>query len=41
VNVDFRQMGVGGDNSWGHPVHEEYRIPPKGKYTFGFTLKPL
>jgi len=26
-NVDARQMGVGGDTSWGRPVHPEYTIP--------------
>jgi beta-galactosidase len=41
VNVDGRQMGVGGDNSWGLPVHEEYRLPPKSKYVFAFSLSPL
>jgi beta-galactosidase len=40
VNVDGWQMGVGGDNSWGLPVHEEYRIPPKGKYRFALNLEP-
>lgn len=37
-NIDYRQMGLGGDNSWGRPVHEEYTIPAK-KYSWGFTLK--
>jgi beta-galactosidase len=32
-------MGVGGDNSWGAPVHREYRIPGKGRYQWGFTIK--
>ena len=39
VNVDGFQMGVGGDNSWGYPVHKEYRILQKGNYTFRFELK--
>jgi beta-galactosidase len=41
VNVDGRQMGVGGDNSWGLPVHEEYRLSPKARYDFALTLSPL
>jgi beta-galactosidase len=41
VNVDGWQMGVGGDNSWGLPVHEEYRLSPKKKYTFALSLWPL
>ena len=41
VNVDGLQMGVGGDNSWGLPVHKEYRIPPANKQSFGFNLRRL
>ena len=38
VNIDHLQMGVGGDNSWGLPVHPEYTIPPKGTYDWAFTM---
>ena len=38
VNIDHLQMGVGGDNSWGLPVHPEYTIPPKGTYAWTFTV---
>jgi beta-galactosidase len=38
-NIDHLQMGVGGDNSWGRPVHKEYTIPP-GEYHYSFTLVP-
>jgi beta-galactosidase len=41
VNVDDLQRGVGGDNSWGLPVHKEYRIPPASKQSFDFTLHRL
>ncbi len=27
-NIDLKQMGVGGDNSWGAPVHDAYKIKP-------------
>ena len=27
VRIAAKQMGVGGDDSWGAPVHEEYCIP--------------
>jgi len=40
VNIDHKQMGVGGDTSWGRLVHEEYRIPAKS-YQYGFTLVPF
>lgn len=39
-NIDFRQMGLGGDTSWGRRVHEEYTIPAV-KYRFIIILKPL
>jgi beta-galactosidase len=38
VNVDCRQMGVGGDNSWGLPVLEQYQLKP-GKYVYSFFLQ--
>jgi beta-galactosidase len=39
-NIDDRQMGVGGDNSWGAPVHDEYTIASK-PYTYSFTIQPF
>jgi beta-galactosidase len=39
VNIDYGQMGVGGDNSWGLPVLDEFLIKP-GKYSYGFVLQP-
>lgn len=39
LNVDFGQKGVGGDNSWGRPVHEEYRILLRA-YNYNYTIKP-
>jgi len=40
VNIDHKQMGVGGDTSWGRLVHAEYTIPAKS-YQYGFTLIPV
>jgi len=40
LNLDMAQMGVGGDTSWGRPVHEQYRIPAKN-YRYGFRLVPM
>jgi beta-galactosidase len=40
INVDYRQMGVGGDNSWGARTHPEYLLKDK-KYTFTFIIKPI
>ena len=39
-NIDYKQMGVGGDNSWGRLVHEEYTLPP-GPYQYSFLLVPI
>lgn len=41
VNVDGWLMGVGGDTSWGEPVHAEYRITVPGTYRFGFELSGM
>lgn len=40
-NIDLLQMGVGGDNSWGAPVHEEYQIPGDKVWTYSFWLLPV
>jgi len=40
VNIDHKQMGVGGDTSWGRLVHAQYTIPAKS-YQYGFTLIPV
>ena len=40
VNIDYKQMGVGGDNSWGALTHEQYRLTDK-EYKFSFRMKAL
>ena len=42
VNLDHKQMGVGGFNSWSMKAAPavQYRIPA-GNYRYGFRLKPL
>ncbi len=39
-HIDLKQMGVGGDNSWGARPRNEYMIFP-GIYKFDFTLLPV
>jgi beta-galactosidase len=39
VNLDYKQMGVGGDNSWGARTHPEYTLPA-GPYSYSFCLRP-
>lgn len=38
-NIDWKQMGVGGDTSWGAYPHQPYLIPAQ-KTTFSFRLCP-
>lgn len=40
ICIDYRQRGVGGDNSWGAKPHMQYRLFP-GKYTLEFTILPI
>ncbi len=42
LNIDHRQMGVGGDDSWSPRARpmEKYRVPA-GKYDWAFTIKPI
>ncbi|WP_052572968.1 glycoside hydrolase family 2 TIM barrel-domain containing protein [Haloferula sp. BvORR071] len=37
-NIDHRQMGLGGTNSWGELPLEKYRIEPRGVYRWSFLL---
>ena len=39
LHIDKKQMGVGGDDSWGSWPHKPYRIPAR-EYTFRFTIRP-
>jgi beta-galactosidase len=40
LNLDYRQMGVGGDNSWGARTHPEFTLPGNEKYSYSFVLRP-
>ncbi len=39
VNLDYKQMGVGGDDSWGARPHQEYTLPAEA-YSYSFRLRP-
>ena len=41
--IDYRMMGVGGDNAWGATAHEEYLLRPHrdGTYHYGFAIIPF
>jgi beta-galactosidase len=42
LKLDYKQMGVGGDTSWGDRAkpHDEYTLPVK-EYTYSFRLRPF
>lgn len=40
VRIAAKQMGVGGDDSWGAPVHDEYKINPREPLTLAFVISP-
>lgn len=40
LNIDNRQMGVGGDNTWGAQTHPEYTITPVAR-EYSFWMIPV
>ncbi len=40
VNIDYKQQGVGGDDSWGAWTHDQYRLREKA-YNYSFRICPL
>jgi beta-galactosidase len=40
VNIDYKQMGVAGDNSWGAMAMEKYQIKPED-ISFEYVIKPV
>ena len=40
INIDYKQMGVGGDDSWGAWTHDQYRLKDKA-YNYSFRICPL
>ncbi|WP_020119095.1 glycoside hydrolase family 2 TIM barrel-domain containing protein [Streptomyces canus] len=41
LRVNHRQMGVGGDNSWGAHTHDEYKLSADRDYAYTYRLRPL
>ncbi|MEL7308933.1 MAG: hypothetical protein AAGK05_14450, partial [Pseudomonadota bacterium] len=43
LNIDLRQRGVGGDNSWGAKPYDNYRLEPSVQqhYRLQLRLTPL
>jgi beta-galactosidase len=40
LNIDFQQMGLSGDDSWGAKAYPKYRLLDKS-YEYSFTLMPF
>ncbi|MFF5493684.1 glycoside hydrolase family 2 TIM barrel-domain containing protein [Streptomyces aquilus] len=41
LRVNHRQMGVGGDDSWGAHTHDEYKLFADRDYGYTYRLRPL
>ncbi|MDN3618142.1 glycoside hydrolase family 2 TIM barrel-domain containing protein [Polaribacter undariae] len=40
INIDYGQMGVGGDTSWGRMPHKEYQINA-GNLSYSYTIEAI
>ncbi|OHS95316.1 beta-galactosidase [Tritrichomonas foetus] len=41
VNIDYKQQGVAGFNSWGDRVLPEFTLHANRNYSYGFTILPI
>jgi beta-galactosidase len=41
LRLSHRQMGVGGDDSWGAHTHDEYKLLADQDYAYTYRLRPL
>jgi beta-galactosidase len=41
VNIDYKQKGAGGDDSWGALVHKEYRLLGNIEYKYSFKITSI
>lgn len=40
LHIDLKQRGLGGDNSWGLPPHDPYRLTAE-EYSYGYIIRPI
>ena len=40
INIDYKQMGIGGDNSWGRMPHKQYQINPRD-LSYSYTIEVI
>ncbi|MFM9445971.1 glycoside hydrolase family 2 TIM barrel-domain containing protein [Streptomyces acidiscabies] len=41
LRVNHRQMGIGGDNSWGAHTHDEFKLLANRDYAYTYRLRPI
>lgn len=41
VNLNYKQMGLGGDDSWGARPHQEFQLYPNKNYTYRMRLRAI
>ncbi|WP_099159685.1 glycoside hydrolase family 2 TIM barrel-domain containing protein [Virgibacillus ndiopensis] len=41
VNLNYHQMGLGGDNSWGARPHSEFTLSSDKTYAYSYRLRPI
>ncbi|HEY8980382.1 MAG TPA: glycoside hydrolase family 2 TIM barrel-domain containing protein [Streptomyces sp.] len=41
LRVSHRQMGIGGDNSWGAHTHDEFKLFASRDYAYTYRLRPI
>ena len=39
VRINYKQMGVGGDNSWAAHTHDEFKLFADNEFSYSFTIK--
>lgn len=40
LHIDYKQMGLGGDNSWGARTHSRYSLPCRN-YSYSYVIQPF
>jgi len=41
LTLNYKQMGLGGDNSWGARTHPEFTLYANQPYSFNYRLRPI
>jgi beta-galactosidase len=41
VRINYKQMGIGGDDSWGSKTHPEFTLYANRNYKFSYTIKGI